>query len=63
MTINRDQVQGRSGEVRGMAREVVGGPLGDRAPEAQGTIQKDSGAAKAPVADAEVDFDIVTGKS
>jgi uncharacterized protein YjbJ (UPF0337 family) len=63
MSINKDQVQGRSQEAQGKVKEVVGHAVGNKTLEARGNIQKNVGAVQASVGDAESDIDTAIKKS
>jgi uncharacterized protein YjbJ (UPF0337 family) len=51
MSINKDQVKGRTDEAVGKVKEVVGAVVGNKALELKGTIQKNMGIVQAKVGD------------
>jgi uncharacterized protein YjbJ (UPF0337 family) len=57
MSVNKDQVQGRSQEAQGKAKQVIGNAVGNKKLEIKGTLQKHVGAAQASVGDAEHNID------
>jgi uncharacterized protein YjbJ (UPF0337 family) len=56
MSINKDQIQGRSEEAKGKIKETVGKVVGNKNLEMKGNIQKNVGAVQASVGDAKRDF-------
>ncbi len=51
MSINKAQVNGRTEEVKGTVKEVIGKVVGDKDLEAEGNIQKNIGKVQATVGD------------
>ncbi|MHB8454956.1 MAG: CsbD family protein [Acidiferrobacterales bacterium] len=56
MSLNKDQIKGRSNEAQGKVKEVVGKVVGNRDLGVKGNIQKNVGAVQASVGDAEKDI-------
>jgi uncharacterized protein YjbJ (UPF0337 family) len=54
--MNKDQVDGRVGEVKGKVKEVTGQILGDKPMEVEGNIQKNIGKAQAGFGDLKKDI-------
>jgi uncharacterized protein YjbJ (UPF0337 family) len=52
MSINKDQVKGRTDEAMGKVKEVVGAVVGNKELEVKGAIQKNIGIVQAKVGDA-----------
>jgi uncharacterized protein YjbJ (UPF0337 family) len=52
MSINKDQVKGRTEEAKGAIKEVVGKTVGNKDLEVRGNIQKNVGTVQASVGDA-----------
>jgi uncharacterized protein YjbJ (UPF0337 family) len=52
MSINKDQVKGRTDEAVGKVKEVVGAVVGNKELEVKGAIQKNIGMVQAKVGDA-----------
>jgi uncharacterized protein YjbJ (UPF0337 family) len=52
MSINKDQVKGRTEEAQGKVKEVAGKLVGNKNLEVKGNIQKNVGAVQAAVGDA-----------
>jgi uncharacterized protein YjbJ (UPF0337 family) len=52
MSINKDQVKGRTDEAVGKVKEVVGAVVGNKELEIKGAIQKNTGIVQAKVGDA-----------
>ena len=59
-SMNKDQVDGRVGEVKGKVKEVTGQILGDKPLEIEGHLQKNIGKAQAEFGD--IKKDIKKGK-
>jgi len=51
MTINKDQVQGRTDEVKGVVKETAGKIVGNPSLQAEGNIEKNLGKFQAKVGD------------
>lgn len=51
MSINKDQVKGRTDQAVGKVKEVVGAAVGNKELELKGTIQKNTGIVQAKVGD------------
>lgn len=51
MSINKDQVKGRTDQAVGKVKEVVGAAVGNKELEIKGTIQKNTGIVQAKVGD------------
>jgi uncharacterized protein YjbJ (UPF0337 family) len=51
MSINKDQVKGRTNEVIGKVKETVGEALGNKKLEVKGAIQKNIGIVQSKVGD------------
>jgi uncharacterized protein YjbJ (UPF0337 family) len=51
MSINKDQVKGRTDEAVGKVKEVVGAVVGSKELELKGSIQKNTGIVQAKIGD------------
>lgn len=56
MSINKDQVKGRTEEATGKVKEVIGKVVGNKGLEVKGNIQKNIGAVRASLGDAKEDI-------
>jgi len=56
MSLNKDQIKGRSDEAQGKVKEVVGKVVGNKDLGVKGNIQKNVGAVQASVGDAKEDI-------
>ena len=56
MGINKDQVQGRNGQIQGKVKESIGKVVGDKDLETKGKMQKHLGGAQASVGDVKQDI-------
>ena len=56
MSINKDQVEGRTDEAQGKVKEVIGKVVGNKKLEVKGNVQKNVGAIQASIGDAKEDI-------